>query len=1323
MKIFKYLFALLFIIGIQQKTINAQSPKTLKSTCFFIENKGQWNEEVLFYSSIPSANIWITKTGVVFDYFSIQENEQNIREGHVIKYTFSNSSIPDSICKLKEREEYSNYFIGKDKSSWASSVHHYEEVILKNIYYGIDARFYFEGANLRYDFIAYPKSNLDQIQIQIEGGEDYKKSNDGFNFNTSLGQVNHAGLSVFENGKSIPGKFQLLKNTFSFKAEVKSKKDTIVIDPVISCTFLGGNTIDQAYAIALDGESNVYITGYSYSVDFPVSTGAYKISNAGKKDVVLSKMNGELSKLIYSTYIGSSADDEGFGITLDKFDNIFVTGICNYGFPTTAGAYDVSANGNTDGFVIKFNNAGSFIFFSTYLGGSERDWLNDIKVNKDGQIYVTGETESANYPTTINGFDTVFSGISNVIFSKLNSAGSVLEYSTFFGDSLRNSASELRINANAEIYIAGTASKHFPYTIGAFDTTLLSSTKCFVLKLDSANTKLLYSTFIGGNKGDGCTAMDIDSFGCAYITGTTNSDTFPISSNAVKKTKTAVSAFVFKLSQNGDSMVYSTFIYENTSPQCIAVDKNGFVVTAGTTDLYSFPITKYNLQSNQQGFGNTEGYICRLGSEGEKRTFSTFYGGDGTARTASIVMDQFNHFYLTGRAILPGLTTSANAYQKTMSSIEEIFISHIKPCGHNIYIKKPKTICFMDTVVLQIDSIKKEMTYYWETPSGNTIMDSFLTINNIQIADKGWYKFMAVDTNFCTAIDSFEVKVNKVIGISSSALKTPCKGDTLMLFTTASKSQKYDWVGPDSFKSSLYNPIIPNLGIKNNGRYKIKLTDFNGCIDTSSIFVNIKTPAQIVINSNSPICNYDSILIFAADKNEFNTIKWKGPLGFSDSQFSITRVNNNILHTGFYYANLVDTNDCFVSDSVFIEVNELAKVTIVSQTIVCIDDTLRLNYSSDSVLMSFHWTGPNGFSSNLDAPTISNLNDINSGNYYFSYLDINGCKDTVFKNHLISHPLFFTIKGSTKICIKDSLILQPSLANNDNYSYTWSTGKNRGVGTSKIYINPNFNIIDTGKYFLELNDGYCLSIDSIIIKSNPQPEINLKDAQLVCENNNYKLEDGINSAIRFLWHGPNNFSSNLKNPSLKNFTSINNGWYTLKIWDSLNCFNSDSTNLQSKAIEFPIVTQFGGTLKCENIDASYQWINCMPLQIILNDTFANFKPKENGTFAVILTKNQCKDTSSCYSINNVNTPKLYNTNHLIVYPNPAKNELMLKNLATGEQIINVKIIDNIGRLVLEKTNLGNNNSINFNLPMGIYSIIITTERRTEIIKLSVDMNQ
>jgi len=404
---------------------------------------------------------------------------------------------------------------------------------------------------------------------------------------------------------------------------------------LVYATYLGGSGStyggDSAYGIAVDASGNAYLTGSTYSTDFPVTAGAYQSSNGASStesnNAFVTELNPAGTKLLYSTYLGGSGGgavgtvaDYGSAIAVDKSGYAYVTGTAFGGFPTTPGAFQTGNNESIyqswyytgNAFVSKLNQTGSALVYSTFLGGSGRiidnfgcgDGGSAIAVDGSGyDAYVTGGTCSANFPTK-SAFQSAIKGSGSAFVTKFNETGTALVYSTFLGGSGGDAGSGIAIDGTGHAYVTGaTTSKNFPVTSGAFQSTLKGSENAFVTKLNPAGNGLTYSTYLGGSISDTGRGIAVDSSGYAYLTGNTSSANFPVTAGSAFQTtykgkgwSAFSNIFVSKMNQTGTVLVFSSYLggsgaNEGDSSYGIAVSGAGGAYVAGITGSTDFPVT------------------------------------------------------------------------------------------------------------------------------------------------------------------------------------------------------------------------------------------------------------------------------------------------------------------------------------------------------------------------------------------------------------------------------------------------------------------------------------------------------------------------------------------------------------------------------------------------------------------------------------------------------------------------------------------------------------------------------------------------------------
>jgi len=462
----------------------------------------------------------------------------------------------------------------------------------------------------------------------------------------------------------------------------------VVIDPVlVYSTYLGGGGTDQSVSIAVDSSANAYVTGFTFSTNFPTTPGAFQ-TTLGGADAFVTKLNATGTALVYSTYLGGSGGEEGFSLTVDSSGNAYVTGgTSSVNFPTTPGAFQTTFHGGgVDAFVTKLNATGSALVYSTYLGANGGDEAFGIALDSARNAYVTGETNSITFPTTPGAFQTLSPGSffrnDDAFVTKINSTGTALIYSTYLGGSRADDGGRgIIVDPSGNAYVTGfTFSTNFP-TKGAgfslaFQRTLGGGADTFVTKVNATGSALVYSTYLGGGGNDESFGIALDSARNAYVTGFTFSTNFPTTPGAFQTTLGGgADAFVTKLNFLGSALFYSTylggnqdenFIFGFSQEGSITVDSSGNAYVTGDTTSLNFPTTRA-VQTTLGG--SLDAFVTKLSFSGDALIFSTFLGGSVGDVGIGIALDSSNEndVYVTGRTFSGNFPTTPGAFQTTFS--------------------------------------------------------------------------------------------------------------------------------------------------------------------------------------------------------------------------------------------------------------------------------------------------------------------------------------------------------------------------------------------------------------------------------------------------------------------------------------------------------------------------------------------------------------------------------------------------------------------------------------------------------------------------------
>ena len=389
---------------------------------------------------------------------------------------------------------------------------------------------------------------------------------------------------------------------------------------LVYSTYLGGAKDDIGYAIAVDANGAAYVTGTTFSVDFPVRNAAQQnyggnsvLAQAG--DVFVTKIDPTGSSLVYSTYLGGAGDDAAFAIATDSAGSAYLTGATSSSNFPAAGGISQTLKGSTDAFVAKLNAAGGIVY-STYLGGGDTDQGLGIAVDSSGSAYVAGLTSSLDFPTVspmqpkCAASGGTFNQVCNDAFvAKLSAAGNALVYSTYLGGHLVDKAQAIAVDAAGNAYVAGaTSSNDFPATPGVLQHGFNGGPEdAFVAKLNPAGSALIYATYLGGSGDDIANGIAVDTAGNAYVAGFTGSKDFPTVAPIQPICLDALcnDVFVAQLNSSGTALLYSTFLGGADFDRALAitVDASGVAYITGETQSPNFPTTPGAYQASLVGTG------------------------------------------------------------------------------------------------------------------------------------------------------------------------------------------------------------------------------------------------------------------------------------------------------------------------------------------------------------------------------------------------------------------------------------------------------------------------------------------------------------------------------------------------------------------------------------------------------------------------------------------------------------------------------------------------------------------------------------------------
>ncbi len=658
----------------------------------FIENKGQWNKEVKFMSLAGSGSFYLRENGFTVAQHNVADIEAfkakrhgeisktELKEGvggkvrsHAYSVKFMNAQTPQ-IIPDKAIPTVNNYFIGNDKSKWATDCSLYKGVTYKDVYPGIDVRYYSDaGSNLKYDFIVHPGADVNQIAMKYTGADKLSVRDRELVISTSVGENKELSPYTYQvtNNKrqELDCRYVVDGDVVKFKVKNYAPDKTLIIDPTEIFFSYSGSTADNwGFTATYGPDGSFYGGGIAWASGFPVQTGDYDETFNGTFDIGIIKLTPDGGMRVYATYIGGSAEDQPHSLIVDPQGNLVIAGRSKSpDYPTTVPAF--GKGGAWDIVITKLNAAGNGLIGSVRIGGSGNDGVNiedetagatlkslkrnygddarsEVLLDAANNIYVASCTSSADYNSTItpnNAFQSTLGGKQDGVVIKLNPNCNTILFNTFLGGKEDDAAYVLKIGNNNNIYVAGgTASSDLK---GISSSGVIQSSfaggACdgFVIELNNSGTAALKGTYLGTASADQVYGIEVDRFGFIYVMGTTEGK-WLVKNAAYSNANSG--QFISKLQPDLSDYVYSTVFgsgsgIPNISPTAFLVDRCENVYVSGwggksnvgfsTGSTKGMPVTPDAIKHQTDASGS-DFYFFVLKKDAVSQLYGTFFGQD-----------------------------------------------------------------------------------------------------------------------------------------------------------------------------------------------------------------------------------------------------------------------------------------------------------------------------------------------------------------------------------------------------------------------------------------------------------------------------------------------------------------------------------------------------------------------------------------------------------------------------------------------------------------------------------------------------------------------
>lgn len=967
---------LLFSVNLipNQKMATNQQPKISTS---FLQNQGQWNPDAKYLYNTSGLDFWICKDAFYIDkhIMSVKSNSDNwllgskeseyskliIKKGTVIKFELIGANNDIEYLADRAITSKTNFMLGNNPDNRITNIGSFSKLSRHDIYPGIDIQLTIENEMPRYDFIVHPGADIKKIKLSFSGQNHLKLSNqsDRIELKTKYGTVYTGKLFAYQEigGRTnqVDCKFVKHNKYVGFKLGDYDKNYPLIIDPKVYSSYFGGSGDDEITSSVLDNDNNLIVCGWTNSTDLKTTPGTYDTTYNNSKDIFVAKYSlSTPDKVnIFTTYLGGGLDDIAYGIDVDPNGNIYVTGeSSSTNYPTQSGVSTMPI-GKRDIILTKLNPDGSKIIYSTYIGGENDDYAYAISVGESGAAYICGGTSSNSFPKTTSYDIDGNKGREEAFVLKLSPSGSTIGYAALLTTTgLEHGTAIAADESQSTVIMCGITDNSRFYTVpnsGAnrvWDRYYNGSIDGFITKFGTSGAFCEFAGFYGGPMDDYINAVCLESDGSFYISGKTNSTiaaenptseatSFPLSSNAyAPKYKGGSSdAFLAKFDKKCNSLLLSTYFGGVGDDSFTSIVKNKLrnsVYLTGYTSSSDYPIV--NDQTNPKPSA-TDAMITEINSIGTEVYFSTVFGGGNIDIGNKIILDNFSDLYVTGSTTSKNFPVTQNGLQGTFGGgTKDGFI--YKYTTKVLSLAKPAKsdeICAGTTTRIEWSAtgfqLGEKFTIQITTDDGNNWTDLVKDVTGLEY-DWKIPKYQPENTNYSLRIAHASGLVAETGGhftiLSAPSIQsinaylnksTYCEGDSAIITVMAQgKSKAFQWRrdGKDIANEKDSVLVLHNITIADNGKYDVRVS--GKCSpDTISGQLSITViPATKITGSFDDMkvkLGKDAVFTVLA-KGSGNKYEWQHDknkiLGYTDSIFTINNVKKN--DSGYYRC--IVTGDC-----------------------------------------------------------------------------------------------------------------------------------------------------------------------------------------------------------------------------------------------------------------------------------------------------------------------------------------------------------------------------------------------------------------------------
>jgi chitodextrinase len=658
----------------------------------FVSNQGQTDKQVKFYASTFGGTVFVTEAGeIVYSLPTVDKN--HFMAGSIIKEKPANAKM--QVVTGEERAAATiNYFKGNNKAQWKRNLPTYDVVNLGEIYKGVDLKLRAYGNNVEKLFYVRPQADPAAIAMTVEGAQRLKVNKHGeLEVVTARGPVRFTKPAAYQqiNGKRIEvaaaytiipqSAIQNPQLSYGFTIGAYDKTRELVIDPLLASTYLGGSdregsALNTAFAMSVfvsPKNGDVYIAGFTDSANFPTpfNTGFQNNSNRPVgTNAFVSRFDRGLTNLVTSTYLGGSGTDLATVLAIDSAGNVYVTGQTASANFPTVNPFQATSGGGTDAFVSILNADLTSLLASTYLGGTGEDRAFSLIVDQSG-VYVGGDTSSTTLATA-GSADATFNGITDGFIARLGANLSTLTALTYFGGSGDDSVNTMAVSG-VNVYAAGSTSSTDIQMVFPIQFSNQGGTDAFLAKLSTSlgAGSIAASTYLGGTGTDRAFSIAVSPSGSVFVAGDTSSPGIATTGDIFNA---GVDGFVARLNADFDSLTL-TYLGGSGEDHAYSLAIAGAnVYVAGDTTSTDFPVSAGSFDTTFNGISDV--FLAKFNDTLTDAPAATYLGGSNNDFANAVTLDIFsNNVYVTGFSFSADLPTTDTAFSRNNAGVSDAFIS------------------------------------------------------------------------------------------------------------------------------------------------------------------------------------------------------------------------------------------------------------------------------------------------------------------------------------------------------------------------------------------------------------------------------------------------------------------------------------------------------------------------------------------------------------------------------------------------------------------------------------------------------------------------